>query len=146
MIYCPHLIPRVRKGTGGRWCPYAHKKGAYALAMAVICPKCETKEPKDFYLGKLKMSETSEATRGKHWIQMMNMEVPRCKKCDSLGITEKEMKVKELKLLHALDPKVKGDYEAMHPTTPKQASKVILLWFMVGVITFIVALALGWVS
>jgi hypothetical protein len=114
--------------------------------MAVICPKCETKNPKDFYLGKLKMNETSEATRGKHWIQLMNMEVPRCKKCDSLGITEEEMKVKEQKLLHALDPIAKADFDAKQTTTPKQFGQVILLWGVLGTIIFLIALALGWIS
>ena len=38
MIYCPHLIPRVRKGTEGRWCPYAHKKQGYTLNMLKLLP------------------------------------------------------------------------------------------------------------
>ncbi len=113
--------------------------------MAIICPKCETKSPTDFYLGKLKFNETSEATRGKHWIQMANMEVPRCKKCDSLGISEEEMKVKELKLIHALDPKAKAEFKASQVTTPKQYLQVIAFWLVIGAVAFAFALFKGWV-
>ncbi len=111
----------------------------------MICPKCETKNPKNFYLGKLKMNETSDATRGKHWIQLMNMEVPRCKKCDALGITEEEMKVQELKLLHKLDPKAKAEFESQNPTTPKQYSQVILLWAVIGTLVVGFAIFMGWI-
>ena len=113
--------------------------------MAMICPKCETKNPKDFYLGKLKLNESSEATRGKHWIQMANMEVPRCKKCDSLGISEEEMKVKEMKLLHALDPKAKAKYEASQKITAGQWLQIIAFWAVIGAIAFAFALFKGWV-
>lgn len=114
--------------------------------MAIICPKCESKAPSDFFLGKLKMNESSEATRGKHWIQMTNMELPRCKNCDILGITEEEFELKKIKLLHAMDPQAKAAHAAQQQkTSPKEYGQVILLWTLISIPFFIFAAVKGWI-
>ena len=55
------------------------------------------------------------------------------------------MKVKEMKLLHALDPKAKAEYEASQKTTAGQFLQIIAFWAVIGAIAFAFALFKGWV-
>lgn len=120
-------------------------KKVYYSCVSIICPKCDTKDPTDFYLGKLKLNESSEATRGKHWIQMVNMELPRCKRCDTLGITEEEYEAQKLRLLHAMDPQAKADFQSQQKTSPKQYGQVILLWTLIFFLFIGFAALMGWI-
>lgn len=87
----------------------------YGLGMALICPRCESKDPKDFYIvqGKVNRGFANQPGGDGPMLGMSYVpDKPTCKNCDVALVEENKLIENKQKLLREQNPEEMAKYMA----------------------------------